>query len=209
MSQITTGIKSILSNPLVYNFLQWSVGGKSARQQHINEYIRPEASMTILDIGCGPAEILNFLPEAINYYGFDLNPDYIEHAKQKFGSKGTFICNDVNKNIAKDLPKFDLVLATAILHHLNDEEAIQLFKTAASVMKENGRLVTFDCCYTDDQSGLAKFIIKQDRGQNTRTLDEYQELAKKVFPDVKATIRHDLLRIPYTHIIMECRSHEK
>jgi hypothetical protein len=37
-----------------------------------------------------------------------------------------------------------------------------------------------------------------------RTADAYQKLATSVFPRIKSNIRHDLLRIPYTLIILEC-----
>jgi hypothetical protein len=55
-----------------------------------------------------------------------------------------------------------------------------------------------------EQSGMARWIIKLDRGNHVRTRDEYIALASRQFRNVRVTILHDLLRIPYTHIIMEC-----
>ncbi|RKZ63742.1 MAG: class I SAM-dependent methyltransferase, partial [Candidatus Parabeggiatoa sp. nov. 3] len=46
--------------------------------------------------------------------------------------------------------------------------------------------------------------ISKDRGQNVRTQEGYLELASQVFSNITTDIRHDLLRIPYTHFILEC-----
>jgi len=203
MSQITTGIRSILSHPFIYKTVQNMLGANKVRIQCVEKYIRPFKNAKILDIGCGTADILKFLPNSVEYIGFDLNNHYINYAKNKFGNRGTFICNDVNNQI-KNLPPFDIILATGLLHHLDDAEVNKLFTMATNALKESGRMVTFDGCFLENQSRVAKFIIKKDRGQNVRFPNEYKNLAETSFNHVKVNIHHDLLRIPYTHIIMEC-----
>jgi hypothetical protein len=84
---------------------------------------------------------------------------------------------------------------------LNEEEAIALFEVAKSVLKPGGRLITFDGCYREGQSRIARFILSQDRGRFVRTKEEYERLAKRVFSQVQLDIYDDLARIPYTHII--------
>lgn len=203
MAQVITGIRSILNHPLIYSFSQICLGANKGRRKYVQEYIRPADNNKILDIGCGTADILEFLPSSIEYFGFDLNKDYIDYAKRKFGSRGMFICSDVNRDIT-NLPKFDIILATGILHHLNDDEVEKLFNMAAFSLKENGRLITLDCCYIENQSKLAKFIISKDRGQNVRSPEGYRNFGLKHFNQIKSDIRHNLSRIPYTHFIMEC-----
>ena len=44
----------------------------------------------------------------------------------------------------------------------------------------------------------------KDRGKFVRTREEYLRLASARFPKVEPHLRHDLLRIPYTHLIMRC-----
>lgn len=204
MAQIITGIRSILSHPIIYNAMQSLVGAYQFRAHYTREYIRPFSHAKILDIGCGTGEILNFLPLSVEYYGFDLNKNYIRYAKKKYGHRGTFICNDINNQL-KDLPQFDIVLAMGLLHHLDDAEVQRLFNLSTSVLKKEGRLITFDGCYIENQSRFAKFMISRDRGQNIRFPEEYKALTQSNFQNVKIAIRHDLLRIPYTHIIMECQ----
>jgi len=205
MPQINDGIRSILEKGYIYNFFQWLIGGKKARQRYIEEFVRPKPQNTLLDIGCGPGTIFNCVPETIKYYGVDISAEYIQHAQQQFGDKATFICSDANNSkFLKDLPKFDLVIAFGLLHHLDDNEVVKLLQLAKQAMNPHGRLITLDNCYTDNQSSFAKYTIKRDRGQNVRTVDGYESLAKTTFLNIKTTVLHDMLRIPYTHIIMEC-----
>lgn len=201
--QITTGIRSILSLPLIYNLFQLCLGAKKGREEYVQKYIRPLPHDKILDIGCGTADTLDFLPATVDYFGFDLENKYIEHAKKKFGQRGKFICNDVN-NVLPELSQFDIILVTGVLHHLSDNEAIKLFKMASASLKHTGRMITIDGCYIKNQSRFAKFFISKDRGQNIRSPEGYQALAKHYFQELKTDVRHNLLRIPYTHFIMEC-----
>jgi hypothetical protein len=53
---------------------------------------------------------------------------------------------------------------------------------------------------------LARFILRRDRGQHVRQRDEYLALAREVFPQLEYEVRHDLMRIPYTHLILRCPS---
>lgn len=203
MGQITSGVRSVLSIPAVYDFFQNLTGARSARREFVENYVGIRSGDSVLDIGCGTAQILEFLP-SVRYFGFDSSREYIEAARGQFGKRGTFMCQNVNQQTLQDLPQFDIVLATGVLHHLNDDEALDLFRLAGLALKPGGRLVTFDGCFEEGQSRIARYIIAKDRGQFVRTKKGYVDIASKVFENVKTTIRHDLLRIPYTHIIMEC-----
>lgn len=99
---------------------------------------------------------------------------------------------------------FDLVIASGILHHLNDTEALQLFELSYTALKPNGRLITFDGCYASKQSIISRYLLSCDRGRFVRDLGEYKRLARQYFVNVDHTIYNDLLRVPYTHLILEC-----
>ena len=96
------------------------------------------------------------------------------------------------------------MLALAILHHLDDTEALQLFRIAHGALKAGGKLVTLDGVWTDDQSRAARYVQSRDRGQFIRDEKGYVNLAAQVFTVIQPTIHHKLLRIPYTHIILAC-----
>jgi hypothetical protein len=56
---------------------------------------------------------------------------------------------------------------------------------------------------TPDQSAASRALVARDRGQNVRTREEYAALAAGSFTQIIATTRSDLVRIPYTHCILE------
>ena len=196
-------MRRLLGMPVLYSAFSQFAGGK-ARERYSREYIRATAGARVLDIGCGPADILEYLPRDVDYTGFDTSPQYIESAKARFASRGRFFCADVGTRVGQTGRNFDIVLANGVLHHLNDTEAIALFKTARDALAPGGRLVTLDGCIVQGQSRIARYLLARDRGTFVRTEPEYLGLAGSVFRDVNASIRHDLMRVPYTHIIMEC-----
>lgn len=198
-------LNSVLEQPVVYKLFSALVGAQNSQSTFVNQYVRPVAGNRILDIGCGPGNILDHLPQ-VNYFGFDFNPSYIESATRRYGHRGQFFCQRVSEaQVFLEQPEsFDIVLSIGILHHLDDAEAIQLFEIAKRALKKGGRLVTFDGCYVDGQSRAAKYLLSRDRGEFVRDEKGYTGLAQSRFDKMVVSVRHDLLHIPYTHIIMEC-----
>jgi SAM-dependent methyltransferase len=197
-------IHRFLSFPAGYRLFQWMVGAEFARTTYLNEYAKPVPGDKILDLGCGPADILNHLP-AVNYTGLDVSPEYILSAQRRFGLKGRFLCGDVGlAAIEGEQGTFDLVLSIGVVHHLDDAQAAKLFALAHRALRPGGRLVTYDGCYAPQQSRIARWLLAQDRGKFVRQREEYLRLASAHFSRVEPQIRQDLLRIPYTHLIMCC-----
>jgi len=196
-------LRDVLAKPWVYSLFARLIGATSGRKIYIERHIRPRPGDRILDIGCGPADILEVLPE-VDYHGFDLSPQYIDSARQRFGSKGQFHVEPVNLNLLKKYSGFDLVLATGVLHHLSDTEARELFAVAKAALKPTGRLITLDGCFAERQSVWARHLLKRDRGQYVRNQSGYVNLALSVFRNVCPFLTSELLRIPYTHLILEC-----
>ncbi len=114
------------------------------------------------------------------------------------------MCERVSQYTLSQPSYFDIVLALAIVHHLDDPEALRLFQIAREALKPGGKLVTLDGVWTNDQSIAAHYLLARDRGQFVRSEEGYVQIASRVFSNVKPSIRHDLLPIPYSHIILEC-----
>lgn len=202
MSQITSGLRAVLSHPAVYDIFQALMGADRIRRELVAEHIRPQVNMRLLDIGCGTARILDYLP-ALSYHGFDLSQDYINEAEARYGDRGVFRCSLVEGATLQGESPFDLVLAVGVLHHLDDESALQLIRLAKSVLKEGGRLVTIDPCFDHSQNPIARYLVSRDRGQNVRSGGKYRELAFNAFSQVEGVVKHRSW-VPYTHWIMEC-----
>lgn len=98
-----------------------------------NTKLKPGYS--VLDIGCGFGNLLEYLPKNISYLGVDINQNYINHAKKRYGSKGKFICADVTKQGSK-YRRFDAIFICSLLHHLSDTEAKKLLKSLPQLQLE-------------------------------------------------------------------------
>lgn len=197
------GLKAILARPWAYRLFTKVVGAGRCRARYVRDFIRPWPGARILDIGCGPADILAWL-HGVQYVGVDISPEYIRAAKERFDTKGEFICRSVNEYVVEQPHSFDLVLATGLLHHLDDTEADTLLEIARQALKPNGRFISFDGCFSPGQSWIARWMLQNDRGQFVRSREEYLRLARKQFPRVESHLHHRLLNIPYTHLIMNC-----
>ncbi len=205
MAQITTGVRSILSIPGIYDAIQTAVGAYRAREVLVRDYIRPVSGQQVLDVGCGTGELLPHLPEGLAYVGFDLSAQYIRQARERYAGRARFECMDVADLAQSDgLDEVDVAVAVGLLHHLDDEQASRLLSAIGKRLGAGGRLVTMDPTFLDQQSALATFFMKRDRGQNIRSPTGYADLTKGIFSSVKSAVRADLLRIPYSHCILEC-----
>jgi|ERR1700733_1301446 SAM-dependent methyltransferase len=195
-------IRSVLALPQAYQLFWNVIGGPARSRTLVKEFIRPKAGDRILEIGCGPGTIVPYLPKS-EYVGFDASAEYIDQARRRF-PQARFVCERVSEYTLPERSYFDLVLALGILHHLDDAESQQLFQIAHEALKPGGKLVTLDGVWTNSQSSAAKALLARDRGEFVRTEEGYVIIASKVFDNVKATVREKMLRIPYTHIILEC-----
>src|SRR4029077_21123504 len=91
--QSDSGLLGWLKVPSVYNVFSAAIGGNVLRRSLIQNHVRAGPGDKVIDIGCGSAQVLHYLP-AVDYIGFDMNPDYIAFASRTYGSKGTFLVGD-------------------------------------------------------------------------------------------------------------------
>jgi SAM-dependent methyltransferase len=196
-------VKKLLKYSNLYNFSMNIMGSKKSRKIFINDYVLLSEHSRVLDLGCGPADILNFLTPFIDYTGIDASSNYISAAKNKFPDQ-KFICTIFDSNTKLD-GKFDVVLAVGLIHHLNDETSRNLIVNASKVLNDGGQFITLDNVLYNGQSWLNRWIIKQDRGDYIRNLREYTSLfPQDKFSQIQFDLREDLLRIPYSHVVSIC-----
>ena len=204
MAQRTTNIYRLVTLPAFYGAVQKLLGADAARTRFIEEMIRPEAGLRFLDCGCGPASLFPYLPD-LDYTGIDLNPEHIAHAIEKYGDKGRFIVGDVTQNVVGLTAPFDLVMVSALLHHLGDKEARTLLSRLVSLTEPGGRIVTMDSIWLPRQNPIAWLFNKLDSGLNVRTAEGYLSLVEGLPVAVETTLYRDFFRIPYDHFCMTLR----
>lgn len=201
---MTTGIRAILSHPMAYEAVQKIMGAEKGRARVVRDYLRLFPGMRILNHGFGTAEILGSLPTDISYVGYDMSPEYISVAKEKFASRGTFHCRLLEQAEVATIERFDLVMGIGVLHHLDDVTAWHFMRIAKAALNPDGRIYTVDPCFATGQNPIARFLISRDRGQNVRDPHGYQALLQGLELKVHGTLTHQAW-IPYTHWHMECR----
>ena len=202
MSQRKNQIYNLINNPLIYKIIQGVMSGTSFRNSIIKKNIT-KSNLKILDIGCGPAQIIEHLPQC-DYYGYDIDQRSIQYAKKKYYQKNFhFYCKKFNKTELKKLPKFDFIIFFGILHHLSNKEVYEILKLCKKIMKKNSKLLTEDPIFLENQNPIAKFLIKKDRGLNVRKKREYLALLKNHFKKIKNKVTHQYF-IPYTWITTIC-----
>ena len=203
MSQRKNQIYNFINNPLIYKIIQYVMSGTSFRNSIIKKNIR-KSNLKILDIGCGPAQILEHIPQC-DYYGYDIDQRSIQYAKKKYRQKNYhFYCKKFDKTEIKKLPKFDFIIFFGILHHLSNKEADKMLALCKRIMKKNSKLLTEDPILIEKQNVIAKFLIEKDRGTNVRQKKEYINLLKKHFKKIKNKVTHQFF-IPYTWFTTICR----
>lgn len=194
-------MRALLSRPALYRALGVALGAPRSRAVFAREHVRAARGQRLLDLGCGTGDMVPHLP-GVDYVGFDPSEAYVAaarraHPRARFeqASAGDF---------AVEPGTFDLAIACGVLHHLDDADAFALLDLARRALRPGGRLVALEPCRAPDQGRVARWLIAADRGRHVRDRAGYLALARSVFPAVQARLRDDLLRVPYTHLVLQC-----
>src|SRR5262245_37356026 len=94
----------------------------------IGSRVKPSPTETLLDVGCGPGHYRSSFN--CQYSGIDINPDYIRMASSRLD--GRFAIMDCTRLEFAD-ETFDHVVSVAILHHLTDDQVVQMVREARRV----------------------------------------------------------------------------
>jgi 2-polyprenyl-3-methyl-5-hydroxy-6-metoxy-1,4-benzoquinol methylase len=102
-------------------------------------YDRGGRPLHVLDIACGGADVICRLAHLarrssrkIQFMGCDISPTAIEHARstaQRWRIDAQFTQLDVLKE--QLLPKFDVIISSLFLHHLDSQQAVDLLQKMA------------------------------------------------------------------------------
>jgi SAM-dependent methyltransferase len=86
----------------------------------------------LLDVGCGPATLMRFVDESVQYYGIDIaiqSPEPNLHQADL-----------INEPVAFDDRKFDIVIAQGFFEYVADYQD-QKMSEIASVLKRDGKFI--------------------------------------------------------------------
>ncbi|WP_319797369.1 class I SAM-dependent methyltransferase [Nitrobacter sp.] len=198
MAERTDGLHRAITYPLFYKGLMYAFGADKALSRYAS-ILDAKPGCRMLDVGCGPANILAYLPE-VQYTGIDLNPRHIEFAKKRYNCSTNFLVGDVTKTDFGG--QFDLINLSGVLHHLDDADAKRLLNHLGGLLGENGRIVTLDNVWLPKQRLAVKILNSLDSGQNIRSPEQYMTLFSSAGLRLQTRVTSDLLRVPYDHFIV-------
>jgi SAM-dependent methyltransferase len=194
-----------LKMPRMYTSFMAVIGADAGMRRFARDILRARPGDRVLDLGCGPGRLCAHLPGA-EYTGVDIDEAYLAQARSRYAASGARF---EHWDLSGDCPPlraqtFDLIVACGLLHHLPDPQARGVFRFGGERLRPGGRLVTLDCVIGQRQHPLSRLLVSLDRGRFVRAKQGYLDLARGAFEEVEASIHHDLLRIPYSHVVLVC-----
>lgn len=139
----------------------------------IQEYLPDSENQRVLDVACGPGAF-SVLFTADVYVGVDINKRYIEYAQRQY--KGTFHVMDA-RHIEFSDDSFDGVLVYGLLHHFNDDDAREVLKGVARVLKPSGRALIIEDIPSESRLNVVGHLLHRiENGHFIRSAGEYRSL---------------------------------
>ena len=167
------------------------------RYSVISDYVDFQKELDILDYGCGLGYLYEYLKPRysnLNYYGYDIIPDFISHCKDKFTDNNSyFSLVQPEKKIKK---KFDVVFASGVFNLKSSESEEESMEYAFSKIKE-----LYDCSkqllIIDFPSQYVDFIYPGTQHFEISKITNFcvNNLSRKFI------IRHDKLPYEFTLVI--------
>jgi SAM-dependent methyltransferase len=158
---------SLLDRPLLWEAsrvgLDLAFGLYRRRRDVLRRWGLLEGEPSILDIGCGIGQYASLTSG--RYVGVDLNCPYVEHARRRRGDeRHTFRCVDAGELVAEG-DRFDLVLMVDFLHHVDDDAAVAVLRTAREL--STCAVVSLEPV-TEQENRVGRWFIEHDRGEHMR-----------------------------------------
>jgi SAM-dependent methyltransferase len=182
----------------LYNLLQRFVGGGRDRADFVRTHVTFRPDEKVVDAGCGTGGALEFLP-AVNYFGFDPNPNYIRVAQSRYGNRGEFFCADASSPRVQQLAQgADAFLSLGVLHHLTDQQIREILSLARACLRPSGRFIFYEPCFSANDDWVGRIFMRLDRGGNIKTDQAWRALVSEYFATVEEHIRRPVYLFRYT-----------
>jgi SAM-dependent methyltransferase len=190
-------IYKIFNFPLIYNLYQKIIFRKDSKNKIFNEYIKVNKKDLVLDIGCGPGNYRQLI-KSENYFGIDINCKSIDQAKEIYPNDN-FDCLPVQEISSKLNKNFDKIILLGLLHHISDQDAINLFNDLKNVVMPQSQVFCLDTSFKKNQKFFSKMMAKLDKGNHVRFPEELEKLVDKEFYTIDVKMFDNLLRVPCFH----------
>jgi SAM-dependent methyltransferase len=176
----TRTLDAIMRQPLVYRL--WMAPFAEKKFAPIAAHNDLTQVRRVLDVACGPGtNALHF--SSADYFGIDLNEQYIRDAQRRFGSsqaRRRFAAVDAAKFAPPPGERFDFVLVNSFFHHVDDATASAILSNLSKVLTSDGHVQILDLVLPE-RASVARFLARSDRGQFPRTIEKWRALFSESF----------------------------
>lgn len=159
--------------------LHWSLQGQMLRFNAIVDLIKPNKYSTLLDYGCGKADLYDYMLKKgirTRYTGADITPGFIEMAQDKY-PECDFHVHDIEDDGPVYGGTFDFVIVCGVFNNMLDGATKSMLNSVRLLFKQTGNTLVLN--------GLSALAIKKDFGLNYIDPDE-------LLCYVKANITHNV-----------------
>ena len=192
-----------LARPAVYKLFKRVVLPRGVINELVNDHFTVPDGGTVLDLGCGFGDYAQHFAGRTRYLGVDQNERYIRIAQSLNATNGArFMVGDVSDAAIRTSGPYDLVMMSGVLHHLPTSDAVALLRDVAQLLTPAGRFCALEAAFHPDQSLSARLIVAADRGRFVRDEDGYRALFPLAFEHLSVARYDNMLRIPYTHLVL-------
>lgn len=129
--------------PYYHGFMKLFFG---KRYKKLSDLIALKSGETLLDVGCGPGQLLRLLHAKYpqnSFTGLDVDPEILAIARKNLTEGVKLI-----ESSATELPfpdqSVDAVTSTLMIHHLSSEQKQRMIREVYRVLKPGGRFYLFD-----------------------------------------------------------------
>lgn len=161
---------------------------------YVQSLVKANKEAKILDLGIGTGLLTNELyKNGGQIYGVDFSNKMLELAKKKMPD-GNFYCFNFKSGLPEEIKelKFDYIVSSYAIHHINDKEKVEFIKELKSRLKEEGKIIIADVAFETKE----KMKACKEGSKNEWDDDEFYMIAR----DIKPKIRQLGFNVNYTQI---------
>ena len=184
MGLLAKVVEKISDHPVLFIFCRSLLENDfKAIRAVIRRDLKLSPGVRTLDLGCGPGAFSDLFEQG-DYVGADLNPRYIDWARQH--RKGAFVVADARELELPD-QRFDQILIFGLLHHLPDEVVRDVLSECHRLLVPGGHVLAIEDIPAISKLNLIGHLIHSvENGEHIREAEAYRTLYRERF-----RIEHD------------------
>ena len=171
-------ISAVMNQVTAYRL--WQAPFAAKKLAPVRRYNDIGKARRVLDVGCGPGSNTAYFNQS-DYLGLDWSQTYIDYARRRFNRD--FVVTDVCSYQPPPGVLYDFILVNSFLHHIDDENSLQILSRLRDLLTEDGHIHILDLIMPDDPS-IARTLARWDRGDFPRPVEKWRAMFSVNFEPV-------------------------